>query len=122
MDVVTASTMWAGPSNDLLQVLVEPTPEPWGVTWDDLPDDVDVGFVVFRELDANEEPTGRVAGIEILDFLRFDRWDAVPRFPLLWQVPGWEPLPLVDLLRRLQAELRERARVAAATPPARRAE
>jgi hypothetical protein len=121
MDIVKASIMWAGPRNDLLQVFVEPTPDMWGVTWDDLPDDIDVEFVVFRELDANEEPTGRVAGVEILDFLRFDRWDAVPRFPLLWQLPGWEPLPLVDLLRRLQPQLREQARladVAAGAPPA----
>ena len=108
--------MWAGPRNDLLQVFIEPTPEPWGVTWDDLPDDLDYEFVVFRELDANEEPTGPVAGIEILDFLCFDRWDAVPRLPLLWQLPGAEPLPLVELLRRLQPELRERARLADAAP------
>ncbi|HEY7065602.1 MAG TPA: hypothetical protein VII06_29275 [Chloroflexota bacterium] len=122
MDIVKASTMWAGPRNDLLQVFVEPTPTPWGVTWDDLPDDLDDEFVVFRELDANEEPTGRVAGIEILDFLRFDRWDAVPRFPLLWQVPGQEPLPLVDLLKRLQPELRERARLADAAAHSQAAE
>lgn len=112
MDIVRASVCWDGPSRDILQLFVEPTPEPWGITWDDVPDDDIDRIGVFRELDANEEPTGRVAGIEILDFLRFDRWDAVPRFPLLWQLPGWEPLPLMDLLQRLQPELRERARLA----------
>ena len=111
MDTVKASVMWAGPRNDLLQVLVEPMLG-FGSTSEDVPDEILDDVVVFRELDANEEPTGRVAGIEILDFLCFHRWDAVPRFPLLWQLPGWEPLPLVDLLRRLQPELRERARLA----------
>lgn len=119
MDTVAASICWDGPSRDVLLLFVEPTPEPWGITWDDLlDDDLEVG--VFRELDANDEPTGRVAGIEILDFLRFDRWDALPRLPMLWQVPGAEPLPLGDLLQRLQPELRERARLADAASPAQR--
>jgi hypothetical protein len=112
VDIVRASICWDGPWRDFLQVLAEPTPGPWGIPWDDVPGD-DIDWIgVFRELDANEEPTGRVAGIEILDFLRFDRWDAVPRFPLLWQLPGWKPLPLVGLLQRLQPELRERAHLA----------
>ena len=103
--------MWAGPRNDLLQVLVEPMLR-FGATSDDVPDELLGDVVTFRELDENEEPTGRVAGIEILDFLRFDRWDALPRFPMLWQLPGQEPLALADLLQRLQPELRERARLA----------
>jgi hypothetical protein len=115
VDVVNASVCWDGPERDILQVFVEPTPKLWGITWDDLPDELDVELGVLRELDANEEPTGRVAGIEILDFLRFDRWDAVPQFPLLWQLPGWEPLSLVDLLQRLQPQLREQAHLAEAT-------
>lgn len=95
----------------------------FGSTSDDVPDELLDDVVIFRELDANEEPTGRVAGIEILDLLRFDQWDALPRFPLLWQAPGQEPLPLVDLLQRLQPELRERARLAdVAASPTRRAE
>ena len=112
MDTVKASIMWAGPSNDLLQVFVEPTPEPWGVTSDDVGDDLLDSVVVFRVLDENEEATGEVAGLEILDFLSFDRWDALPRFPMLWQLPGWEPLPLDELLRRVQRELRLRAQPA----------
>ncbi len=112
METVRASVVWAGPTNDLLQVLREPMSR-FGSTSEDVPDELLDDVVVFRELDANEEPTGRVTGIEILDFLRFDRWDAVPRFPLLlWQVPGWEPLPLVSLLQRLQPQLRDRARLA----------
>jgi hypothetical protein len=112
MDIVKASICWDGPSRDILMLFVEPTPDPWGITWDDVPDDAIEWIGVFRELDANEEPVGRVAGVEIMDFLRFDRWDALPQFSMLWQVPGQEPLPLVDLLQRLQPELRERARLA----------
>src|SRR5919202_6306941 len=86
VDIVTASICWDGPDHDVLYVFVEPTPD-WGVTWDDFPnDDVIDCVAILRELDENEEPTGRVAGIEILDFLRFDRWDALPQFPMLWQL------------------------------------
>ena len=106
--------MWAGPTNDLLQVFVEPTPEVWGATFDDVSDDILDSVVVFRALDERDEATGAVAGIEILDFLSFDRWHAIPSFPILWQLPGWEPRPLVELLQRLQRELRQQARASAA--------
>jgi hypothetical protein len=122
VDIVKATISWDGPDHDVLYVFVEPTPK-WGVTWDDFPDDEIISSVaVLRELDDNDEPIGRVAGIEILDFLRFERWDAMPCLPLLWQVPGSEPLPLVDLLQRLQAELHGQARLANVTSRGPRAE
>ncbi|MBA2452124.1 MAG: hypothetical protein H0V47_03050 [Chloroflexia bacterium] len=55
----------------------------------------------------DEQETGEISGIEILDFLDFDRWDAIPTFPVLWQIEGWEPLSMVDLLKREQALLRK---------------
>ncbi len=111
MDVVTASFMWGGPDHDVLCVFVEPTPEPWGTQI------VDGDVSVFRVLDEHEEATGPVAGVEVIDFLRFDDWNALPRLDLLWQIPGWEPLPLDALLRREQAILRERARQMAERAP-----
>jgi hypothetical protein len=120
VEIVNASICWDGPSRDILMVFVEPTPDPWGATSDDVGDDVLDLIVVFRALDENEEATGEVAGLEILDFLIFDRWDAIPRFPMLWQLPGREPLPLDELLKRVQRELREQAKRAAdrtTTPP-----
>ena len=52
MDTVKASVMWAGPSNDLLQVLVEPMLH-WGATWDDLPDELIDDVVIFRVNDGD---------------------------------------------------------------------
>jgi hypothetical protein len=65
------------------------------------------------ELDETEQETGRIAGFEILGFLEFDRWDALPELDLLWQLPGQEPLPLDELLKREQRRLRQQAERAA---------
>ena len=62
------------------------------------------------ELDDTERETGRIVGFEILGFLEFDRWDALPKLDLLWQLSDHEPLPLEDLLKREQRRLREQAR------------
>jgi hypothetical protein len=62
------------------------------------------------ELDDTERETGRIAGFEILGFLDFDRWEDLPKLDLLWQLPGQEPLPLKDLLKREQRRLRAQAR------------
>jgi hypothetical protein len=59
------------------------------------------------ELDAAEQETGRIAGFEVLGFLEFDRWDALPKLDVLWQLPGQEPLPLEELLKREQERLRQ---------------
>ncbi|MBI2321354.1 MAG: hypothetical protein HYU88_04495 [Chloroflexi bacterium] len=60
-------------------------------------------------LDEHQEATGVVVGIEIEGFLDFDRWESLPKLDIRWRLPGHEPLPLEDLLRRLQRELRQQA-------------
>jgi hypothetical protein len=69
---------------------------------------------VLLELDETERETGRIVGVEILGFLSFDCWDDLPKLDLLWQLPGQQPLPLDELLKREQQRLRREA--LAATP------
>ena len=112
---MTVSFTWPGPDVDVLRLFVEPTPMPWGV------DPVDEDIAVFRVLDERERETKRVAGIEIVGFLRFDCGDDLPTLPTLWRLPGEEPRALADFLRSLQAELRAESgqssdRAAALTP------
>jgi hypothetical protein len=94
--------MWTGPEKDVLMLFREPTP-----LWEADPIDEEWQFFVLLTLDDNERETGEVSGIEILDFLTFDRWDAIPDFPVLWEIDGWGPLPMVDLLKREQTLLRK---------------
>ena len=108
MEVVKASLLWDGPKRDIAILFVEPTPQPWQVDPDE-----ELEISVLRVLDENEEMTDAVAGIEIMDFLEFDEWHALPKFSFLWQLPGREPLPADELLRRMQQELRVEARVLA---------
>ncbi len=103
MAVVKASIMWSGIDNDILQLFVEPMPAAWIVD----PDDTGL-LAVFREVDHVEQETGRIAGIEIIDFLDFDRWGDLPQIDILWQLPGQEPLPLGDFLKREQLRLRRK--------------
>ncbi|CAN5185673.1 hypothetical protein BH23CHL1_BH23CHL1_21660 [soil metagenome] len=65
-------------------------------------------FAVFLTLDENEPETGEITSFEVLGFLGFDRWDALPELPILWQVGDWEPLPIADLLKRRQTLLKKR--------------
>ncbi|HEX9987933.1 MAG TPA: hypothetical protein VGE45_05570 [Chloroflexia bacterium] len=104
METVEASFTWDGPTRDILYLFVEPTPTPWGVDPDD-----EFQVLVLRVLDENEQETDKIAGVEIIDFLDFDRWGDLPRLPLLWQIPGWEPLPLEEVLKREQQLLKEEA-------------
>ncbi|MGI8552430.1 MAG: hypothetical protein ACR2PL_16820 [Dehalococcoidia bacterium] len=67
------------------------------------------------EVDEQEQVTGAVAGVEILDFMGFSDWEDLPKLPLLWQVSGSEPLPLDELLKRAQGELRSQDPVLART-------
>jgi hypothetical protein len=105
METVKASIMWPGPDVDVLTLFVEPTPDLWEAD----PVDDDWEFMVLRALDENEQETGEIAGVEMIGFLDFDRWEDLPEIPLLWQLPGWEPLPLEELLKREQQLLREKA-------------
>jgi hypothetical protein len=104
VEIVTASIMWGGPDRDVLTLFVEPTPDLWAAD----PEGAYWGFFILRELDQHEQETGRVAGVEIVDFLEFKHWQHLPRLHLLWRLPGQEPQPLASLLRAKQKELAER--------------
>ena len=109
MEAVRSSIVWAS-ERDSLYVFRDPPLPMWQV-------DPFEGYLLgslLLEIDEDEIETGRVAGVEILDFLDFDKWDAIPVLPLLWQLYDWQPLPLADLLQRLQAELRQQAKAGAA--------
>jgi hypothetical protein len=100
MDVVKATTDFY---RDVLRLWVEPIPGPFSA------DVQGFDIVIWRLLDQDDEPTGEPVGVEIDGFSGFDEWDGLPELPLLWQYRDWEPLPLVELLKRLQQELRARA-------------
>jgi len=107
VEIVRASATWSQ-DVDRYCLWAEPpassfVPEPF---------DDDPAAVLLLELDEAGRDTGRIAGVEIA-LLSFDRWETVPRLPLLWQLPQQEPLPLDELLQREQQALRQRSRVAA---------
>lgn len=104
METTRAYIFWTGPENDVLMLLREPTP-----LWLANPVDDEYQFLILLTLDESEEETGDVAGIKILDFLTFDRWTKIPDFPLLWELEDWEPLPMVDLLKRAQVTFHKEA-------------
>ena len=103
METVRASYVWPGPDRDVLTLLAEPSPGLWAVA------PVDSEIAVILELDDEERETGRIAGVELVGFLSFGRWDDLPELPMQWQLPSRKPLPLTDLLKRLQRQLRARA-------------
>lgn len=105
MEIVRTSLCWDGTKRDVLYVFRDPTPPLWQVD----PDDEVNELSVLRALDEDEQETGEIAGVEMVDFLPFDRWEALPRLPILWQLPGWDPLPLDVLLKQVQTELRQQA-------------
>lgn len=104
METTSAYLFWTGPENDVLMLLREPTP-----LWLADPVDDEYQFLILMTLDENEQETGDVAGIKILDFLTFDRWDQIPEFSVLWQVEDWTPAPMPELLRRIQIQYRKEA-------------
>ena len=112
MEIVDASFTWGGPESNVLTLYVEPTPALWMADlvtyWPEF---------IYMVQDENEQETGEVAGVEIVGFLEFDDWGALPELPMLWQFPGWEPLPLEALLKRVQANLRAQAAVEDAVQP-----
>ena len=109
MESRTVSLLWDGPERDILSLL----PSPWRDDFGADPDEVDLRLVLYRVLDEHEEATGDIVGVEIDDFLTFDRWHALPELPHRWHLPDTEPLPLKELLQRLQVKLRNRAKMAA---------
>lgn len=72
------------------------------------PLDEDDSVALYQVLDEHEQANGAIVGVEIDDFLAFDRWNVLPKLPILWELPGEEPAPLADVLRRVQARLRRR--------------
>ncbi len=101
--------MWGGLDLDILTLLLEPWPNDYGAD----PSDDDDRVVFYRRLDEHEEANGEIVGVEIDLFLSFDGWEALADVPHQWQIDGSDPLPLSDLLRRLQVTLLERTKVAA---------
>ncbi len=100
MDIVRATFTWTPPPIDVLTLYAEPMPEQWVADLDDRGQ-----FFIYRVIDADEQETGDVAGVEILGFSTFGEWEDLPRLPLLWQLPGNAPVPLIELLQQLQREL-----------------
>jgi hypothetical protein len=103
LETVDASFTWPGPRLDVLRNFVEPTPEPWGA------EVINEDVVLFRALDERENLSDRVAGLEIVGYLDFDRWNDLPQLDLRWRLPDQQPRPLIEFLKHLQAGLRVRA-------------
>ncbi|HLI51604.1 MAG TPA: hypothetical protein VKU87_07390 [Thermomicrobiaceae bacterium] len=101
--------VWDGPERDVLDVLAEPDASESGIVISDAPD-----VLLFRVLDANDEPTGAIVGVEIIDFLSFDDWDAVPALDVPVSPLDASNVPLRIEVQRLQQKLRAEI-VAAAT-------
>lgn len=103
MQIVAASTAWAGPNTDAFTLFVEPTPLTW-VAEPALPGDTQI--YIYQGLDKKRQKTGQLAGVHITGFLDFDRWSNLPRLDMLWQMPGREPLSLEAVLRAEQVKAR----------------
>lgn len=106
MQIVAASTAWAGPNTNAFTLFVEPMPLTW-VAESALPRDTQI--YIYQALDKKWQKTGQLAGVHITGFLDFDRWSDLPRLDMLWQLPGSEPLSLEALLRAEQVKAREDA-------------
>lgn len=100
MEVVDARIVWSAASH-VLMLLREPTP-PWRA----LPVEADPLVAVLAAVDEDGRETGEVAGMEIVGFLWFERWDGIPEVPGLWRLPDRKPEPFLELLKGEQRELR----------------
>lgn len=103
------SILWDGPDGDVLSLLPEPYRSDFGAD----PEEEHILLAYYRLFDEYEEANGDIVGVEIVGFLTFDRWHVLESVPDKWQIEGDEPQSMTDLLRGLQATLRERAKVAA---------
>lgn len=99
METVTASLLWSDAEGDILTLFVEPLSASWEAR------SLDQEIYLLDTLDENEEKTGQLAGIRIVGFLTFNRWQDLPKFPMRWHVAGYDPLPLAELLPRVQQSL-----------------
>ncbi|MBC7341127.1 MAG: hypothetical protein H5U02_01510 [Clostridia bacterium] len=89
---------------EVVTVFAEPTPPYW--TADPCADCL---VAVLRETDGEcGRETGKIAGIEIIGLKDFTQWDEIPDLPGLWQIGGAEPLPIKELLKKIQSSLRPR--------------
>jgi hypothetical protein len=102
---------WGGAGHDILSLTPGESVPPFGAD----PSDEDDTLVLYRLLDSHDEATGEIVGVEIDEFLQFNRWDLIPSVDQCWQLPGRPPHSLVDVLKTLQHELgpKESARAVA---------
>ncbi len=103
METVTASLLWSDAEGDILTLFVEPLCASWKAR------SRDQEIYLLDALDENEEKTRQLAGIRIVGFLTCNRWGDLPKLPMRWHVAGYDPLPLAELLRRVQQALLEKA-------------
>jgi hypothetical protein len=103
---------WGGPDRDVIAVIPRWIDGFGGALLDD-DDDVDVA--VYRVLDENEEATGEIVGIEIIDFLEFDRWKIIPELSVQWSINDGPSQSPKTALQALQRELRTRVSLAHAS-------
>lgn len=99
--------VWDGPERDVLDVLAEPDAAEAGVVVTDAPD-----VLLFRSLDPDDEPTGPIVGFEIVDFLSFDNWDAIPDLDVPVSPPDTSKASLRIKVQRHQQKLRSQAMAA----------
>lgn len=98
---------WGGTDWDIIVVEILARLPPYGAD----PSEDEASLVFYRLLDGEDEATGEVVGLEIDDFLEFDRWNLIPDTADLWQLGEDVPRPPVDLLKNLQAQLLARTKV-----------
>lgn len=101
METVNASYSWPGPDIDVLRLYVEPRHG----FWDAEPVEANPLVIVLHQVDAQDRLTGRIAGLEIIGFSTFNRWDDIPDLPLRWQLPGDTPRALKDILMEIQRQI-----------------
>jgi hypothetical protein len=99
METVTASLLCSDVEGDILTLFIEPLSASWEAR------SRDQEIYLLDALDESEEKTGQLAGIRIVGFLTFTRWEDLPKIPMHWQVTGYDPLPLAALLQRVQQSL-----------------
>lgn len=101
METVTASLLWSDAEGDILTLFVEPL----SASWEARSCNHDQEIYLLDALDEHEKKTGRLAGIRIVGFLTFHRWEDLPKLAPRWHVAGYDPLPLAELLQRVQRSL-----------------